>query len=302
MLPNEVVCVGLATADTIVSVPSWPAADGRVIADSIVRAAGGPAATAAVTLARLGHRSSIIAAVGDDEVGEHVRAGLEAEGVNVAHLVVRPGRSAMSVVVVDRSADSRAILHAPPEPLPPLGEDAAVACAAATWIHVDQAGYAAVNDVDADRLSIDAGNPIDHLDLAGVGLYAPSASALRERYVGRSIGNAVRAALDEGAQRVAVTLGADGALVADRSGAWRVASVPVEVVSTLGAGDVFHGALLASLLEDGSLAESARRACVAAALSCRALDGRAAIPARGELDAAMHRAPAAEPVDLEAVG
>jgi sugar/nucleoside kinase (ribokinase family) len=139
------------------------------------------------------------------------------------------------------------------------------------------------------------------MDLTGIGLYAPSASALRERYVGRSIGSAVQAALDEGAQRVAVTLGAGGALVAERSGAWRVAGVPIDVVSTLGAGDVFHGALLASLLDGGSLAESARRACAAAALSCRALDGRAAIPTRDELDAATHRVPVAERVDLDGV-
>jgi sugar/nucleoside kinase (ribokinase family) len=58
---------------------------------------------------------------------------------------------------------------------------------------------------------------------------------------------------------------------------------PVEPVSTLGAGDVFHGALLAGLARDAALADALRAANACAALSCRALDGRSAIPTRDEL-------------------
>jgi sulfofructose kinase len=50
------------------------------------------------------------------------------------------------------------------------------------------------------------------------------------------------------------------------------------VVSTLGAGDVFHGALLAQLVRDVPLPEALAAANEIAALSCRALDGRSAIP------------------------
>jgi sugar/nucleoside kinase (ribokinase family) len=52
----------------------------------------------------------------------------------------------------------------------------------------------------------------------------------------------------------------------------------VEIVSTLGAGDVFHGALLAGLVHDLPLREALVQANACAALSCRALDGRSAIP------------------------
>ena len=50
----RVACVGLATRDTILRVPTLPAHDGRVVADELAVAGGGPAATAAVPLARLG--------------------------------------------------------------------------------------------------------------------------------------------------------------------------------------------------------------------------------------------------------
>jgi sugar/nucleoside kinase (ribokinase family) len=60
---------------------------------------------------------------------------------------------------------------------------------------------------------------------------------------------------------------------------------PVEPVSTLGAGDVFHGALLAALLREEPLAEALAFANACAALSCRALDGRSAIPTLEEVSA-----------------
>jgi sugar/nucleoside kinase (ribokinase family) len=65
----------------------------------------------------------------------------------------------------------------------------------------------------------------------------------------------------------------------------RVVHVPpvaVEPLSTMGAGDVFHGALLAGLAEGRSLVEAAWRANAVAAISCRALDGRSGIPHAAE--------------------
>src|SRR5918998_822329 len=72
----DVACIGLVTADTIVAVPSWPAPDGRVISEPIVRSGGGPAATAAVTAARLGCSVALFGAVGDDASGADLVGGL----------------------------------------------------------------------------------------------------------------------------------------------------------------------------------------------------------------------------------
>ena len=60
--------------------------------------------------------------------------------------------------------------------------------------------------------------------------------------------------------------------------------MPVEAVSTLGAGDVFHGALLAALVRGASLQDALAMANRVAALSCRGLDGRSAIPTLQELE------------------
>ena len=62
---------------------------------------------------------------------------------------------------------------------------------------------------------------------------------------------------------------------------------PIDVVSTLGAGDVFHGALVACLERGLDLRDALTRANACAALSCRALDGRSAIPTWDELEASL---------------
>jgi sulfofructose kinase len=272
-----VVCVGAATLDTIFAVPEHPEPDGRVVASELVRAGGGPAATAAVALARLGVPVFLVCTVGDDDAGDQIRAGLADEGVDVSEAAVVPGaRSIESTILVQ--GENRTIVTflgtlGPPE----LSGRARELCTGAAWTHVDQLGYPAVADLDV-RLSVDGGNAIPELDLRDVALYAPTESALRDAF-----GDA-QGALDAGAELVVVTRGAGGAVAYARDGEVVEASAPaVDVVSTLGAGDVFHGALLAQLVRDVSLAEALAGANAAAACSCRALDGRSAIPTADEL-------------------
>jgi sulfofructose kinase len=294
-----IACVGLATADLIVEMPGWPDPDGRLVVEPMREAEGGPAATAAVAAARLGASVGFVGAVGDDPAGERIRSALADDGVEVDGIEVILGKSAASVILVDRSSGTRTILHAPGVQLQTLPSTVQDLLANATWVHVDHVGWPLVSNVPRERLSVDAGNPIEDLDLSGVGLYAPTASAIRARYPDTGLGDAIRAALDEGALRVAVTLGGDGAVAADAEGAWRVAPPPVAIRSTLGAGDVFHGAFVAELADGAPLPRALATATLAAALSCRALDGRSAIPSREELEDERSTAPRVEPIVLD---
>jgi sulfofructose kinase len=270
-----VVCVGYATLDTIMAIPRHPDADDRVVASALEFAGGGAAATAAVTLARLDVPVSFVGAIGDDDAGVFIREGLEREGVDVSELRVVPGaRSPRSTILVEGT--NRTIISFPGTvPQPQLSAEV---FGAAEWVHVDHAGYAAARALDGMRLSIDGGNPIPDLDLRGVALYAPTERALQAMFPD------ARAALDAGAELVVVTRGGDGSYAVARDAEPVFApAYPVDVVSTLGAGDVFHGALLAQLVSDVPLADALATANRCAALSCRALDGRSAIPTAQEL-------------------
>jgi sugar/nucleoside kinase (ribokinase family) len=297
----EVICIGHATLDAIVVVPRLPHRDERVPADGGALGGGGPAATAAVTLARLGVPVAFAGRVGDDVTGHWIRDGLADEGVDVRYLATAPGASPLTVVLVG-PAGRRSLLPttgtmAGPSLEALAGEPAFLdRCRAARWLHVDHIGIRAVPALRAagvtTPVSYDGGNHVADLRLADVTLYAPTDAALAERYPGRTIADALIAALDEGPAIVVATRGSHGAIAAERlDDDIRIERVPAPsggpIVSTLGAGDVFHGALLAGLVEGRSLEEALHWATTSATAACGALDGRSAIPDRARLDALL---------------
>lgn len=72
---------------------------------------------------------------------------------------------------------------------------------------------------------------------------------------------------DAGAQNVLVSMGKDGALLVSGEGSFFAPEVPVEVHSTVGAGDALVGGLLYGLAERGSLQEAFRCAVAAGTAS-----------------------------------
>lgn len=283
--------VGAATLDSIALVGTFPAPDDRLVAEDLVFAGGGPAATAAVTAARLGVPAAFVGTVGDDADGERIVDGLAAEGVDVSRVTRKRGaRSAASVIIVDRSGGTRAICA---RPGPGVDVSQAVELiTSAEWVHTDHLGWASVRGVlgsgsaSRPRLSVDAGNPIPGFTPAGVDLYAPTIEALQRIHGDGTADELLDAALRDGALRVVATDGRHGSRAADASGERAVArGVPVEVVSTLGAGDVFHGALVAAHVRGLALTDALHYANTTAALSCRGLDGRSAIPTHDDVTA-----------------
>jgi len=246
-----IVCVGLATRDTIYAVPRHPGPDERVVASERVVGGGGPAATAAVTIARLGVPARFVGVV-DGEL----------EDVEVVGM---PGRMVESTILVGDG--TRTIVTEEPAAFTAPAD----ALADAEWVHVDHVGWAALPPSNTLQLSVDGGNPIPDLELGHVALYAPSEA--------RDDGSRARITV--------VTRGARGCVAYTPEGTIEVPGFPVDAVSTLGAGDVFHGALLAALARGLALRDALVRANACAALSCRALDGRSAIPTWDELEAAL---------------
>ncbi len=283
---------GAATLDALALVERYPGADERVIATRLAYAGGGPAATAAVAAARLGHRTAFVGSVGDDDEGERIVTGLELEGIDTSGVVVMPGAlSGGSLVVVASATATRAISNRP-LPLTNLSDRARVRdlFAASAWVHLDHIGWSPTMIAGsvpggAPLICFDGGHQVAGFTCAGLDLYVPTVDALTIRYGVRPVPELLRTAQAEGARTVVATHGADGAFALDADGRLEhVESFSVDVVSTLGAGDVFHGALVSELAHGFGLVDAVRRANAVAALSCRALDGRSAIPTTTELD------------------
>ncbi|KRC10507.1 phosphofructokinase [Hydrogenophaga sp. Root209] len=113
------------------------------------------------------------------------------------------------------------------------------------------------------RLVLDSSGPALAAALqAGVFLVKPNLRELRE-LTGLPLATAVewraaaQALVDHGqADVVALTLGDRGALLLSRDGAWQAEALPVEVASSVGAGDSFVGALVWSLQQGDPLPQA----------------------------------------------
>jgi sulfofructose kinase len=92
-------------------------------------------------------------------------------------------------------------------------------------------------------------------------------------------------------RHVGASCGADGYFWVQGG---RIAHAPapqVQVVDTLAAGDVFHGALALAVLEGQDMAAAARFACMAASLKCTQFGGRLGCPSRAQVTQALQKTP-----------
>lgn len=284
---TTVCAVGLAVVDAVLAVDRLPNRPGKHFAGNGCLVGGGPAATAAVAVARLGGTARLVARVGDDPLGELIIHDLGVEGVDTSGVEVVADRgSPLSAVLVTADGERTIVNHTdpalhdePPRNLPPA--EAFVADirwpigAAAAMTTARERGVIGVLDLDTSHL------PVPEEAVTAASHVVASAEALGP------IGPpevALRALAERTSAWTAVTAGADGVVWLEDGEVRRLAPPAVEVVDTLGAGDVFHGAFALALAEGRPEADALRFASAAAAMKCTKAGGRAGIPTRAEVD------------------
>ena len=284
-------CVGVITIDTIALVDKYPGEDERVLADQISRAGGGPAAVAAVALSRLGIKSAIVGTIGDDADGKEVLRIFAQEGVDTSGISFGATPTAGSVIVASKEHSARAISTRQPVTQAAMNEAAKKLIAAAQWVHVDHVGIKRLDEAGISRgagpqISFDAGYGVETFDPVIVDLFVPTDRQMALRYPGVDLAVALENDSTKAGNTVVATQGSAGSAgFSPETGLVTAPGFKVDVTSTLGAGDVFHGALVAQLIQGHPLQEAMRRANAVAALSCRGLDGQSKIPTTTELDA-----------------
>ena len=284
----DVVCVGVITMDTVALVDRYPAEDERVIAQEIARGGGGPAAVAAVTLARLGVSTAIVGTIGDDADGREILEIFKREGVDTSGVSIGTTPTAGSVIVASKEHSARAISTRQPVQQAPANEAAKALVASARWVHCDHVGINRLAELGISRgkgpkISFDAGYGVENFDVNLVDLFVPTDRQMALRHPGLSLEAAMEKDATYAANTVVATCGSAGsAAFSDRF--YSIPGFSIDAVSTLGAGDVFHGALMAQVVEGRPMAQALHRANAVAALSCLGLDGQSAIPTLKELE------------------
>jgi sulfofructose kinase len=298
---KRVLCVGHAVQDYVFRVPRMPARAEKHRATGFSTTGGGPAATAAVAIARLGGGARLAARLGDDPIATEIETELRGFGVDCGALRRFAGRqSSVSAVFVDDAGERMIVNHTDPQmPTDPRWIDdlslADVDAVLADTRWPEGAGRALARARDAGLpavLDADLPVPPDGALLRAATHVAFSEPGLRQYAADDDLPRALRRVARDTGAWCAVTVGGDGVLVVDgrRSGAdpagdvERLPAFRVEVVDTLGAGDAWHGAFALALTEGATERDAVRAASAAAALKVSRPGGRAALPTRGERD------------------
>jgi len=289
----DVIGLGASACDFLSVVPHYPAVDERLRMLGVQRQGGGEAATAMVTLSRLGMKASYVGKVGDDEMGRFMLDEFMREGVDTSRVVVEKGGSSVfAFAIVDKETGKRTILwHKQLEPLAPDELDEGFMLSAKI-LHVDYHEPEAA--ITAARWFKEAGKTvvldIDTIDsqlqkLVKLADVVIGSEAFAKRFAsGSDYFDAVENICSLGPETVVFTLGEKGCLCRSRGEAFVQPAFEVDVVDTTGSGDVFHGAFIYGILHNWDLRKTAEFSNAVAAMKCRKVGGRAGIPTRKEVD------------------
>ncbi len=305
----EVVGIGSCTVDFFALVPKLIGAEEKINAQRLEIHAGGVTANNLTQVARLGASAGWLGLIGDDENGRIIQKEFAEDAMDLAGIeVVKGEHSSFTWIPVDAQGE-RCIYMFPNVTgrITPgqVRERFAPHIRQAKHFHTEASQLPLAPVEEAMRIAKDAGvRVIFDLDVAasyfaqaGLGsqeeliaalrwadVLKPCKAAARELTGESDYENMARALLRLGPELVAITMGAEGCLIA-RPG--RVAHVPalkVHVVDTTGAGDAFMGGLSYALLQGWSDAKVGLFANACAALGCTKVGARA-MSRRAEVEA-----------------
>ena len=298
--PFDVAGFGLNSIDLVAVVAEYPASNTKQRLQRFARLPGGQIGTAMATCAKLGWLARYIGAFGDDDLGALARDSLASAGVDIsAARTIAGATNQFAVILVDARTGERTVLwnRHPALNMEPadVSKDAVTSgrllivdchqtpASTRAARYAREAGIPTIIDVEKVRPGI--ADLLQNIDAIIAAEDFPAALTGHEE-PGRALEVMAR---DSGASVVCVTLGAEGSLA--RCGGREIRTPPFQVdcVDSTGAGDAFRGAFAAGCLAmpDGDIEDVLRYANAAAALNCRALGSRGALPTADEVQQFM---------------
>jgi sulfofructose kinase len=287
--PFDVVGLGGNAWDRTIMVPHHPVRGQKLRFDKCTSQGGGRAATAMVTLARLGMRVRYLGGIGDDPEGRESIESLRSEGIDVTGVRVRPGGlTQRAFILVDEDSGERTIVWGRSDEMmlrrEEIDEDS---ICSGKLLHTDaqepdaahraasaarRAAMPVLADLESVRPGLDAFLPLVDVLITSEDFpeAATGASDLQES-------SRILEARSEGAL-IIVTLGGRGAVARIDGRLHHFPAYAIDPVDTNGAGDVFHGAFAAACIAGFDLAAAIDFSNAVAAMKCRQLGGRTGIP------------------------
>ena len=288
--------------DLVVRCPQLPRPGETLLAESSAEICGGKGANQAVAAARAGGDVRMIGRVGDDAFADRLVANLEQEGIDCA-AVRRTSdcASGLAIVAVDSSGQNSILVvpgaNGKVDVQDVLDARSTIESADVLLVQLEVPIEPVMVAVDVARQSgvrviLDpAPAPgVFPQELFDVDLICPNESET-EALIGMqvdSVERAEKAAMNlrnRGCRQVAITLGDQGTMLVDNSGAsHHLPAVPIRAVDTTAAGDAFAGALAVYWAEGHPLFDSVQFANCAGAIAASRVGAQPGMGTRAEIE------------------
>jgi len=284
---TRVICLGLSALDHVWRVPAFFSGGSQKIRGlEFATMDGGMAATAAVTVARMGGSAAFWGRGGDDAAGREMSKALLEQGVDVSQFRLFPdGQSSVSGILVDAGGERQIVNfrgHFPEQAgWLPIGEVKAASAVLADprW---PTGAVALFNAARTNAIPTVLDADVADANVFETLLPLTDHAVFSEPALSGFAGTSDDAALDKvakyGCSVSAVTRGANGVSWLANNIRHHQPAFAVEAIDTTGAGDVFHGAYALAIGACLEAADAMAFAAAAAALKCTRPGGRAGIP------------------------
>jgi sugar/nucleoside kinase (ribokinase family) len=292
----DVLGFGTNAVDHLIVVPEYPEFDSKVHLTRHIQAAGGQIASSMAGLSRLGFKAAYAGRFGSDAEGEFGLKTLADEGVDTRFSeTIEGARTQIAFILIDEQSGERTVIWHRDAKLSYEADEAPLeAAGSAKILHLDAhdplagarmakaaRGHGAIVTVDVDNVYEGVTEMLPLIDIMISSAEFPArVTGIRDH----------RAALTEiktryGCPVVGMTLGEQGALILADDVFIESPSfaVPGGCKDTTGAGDAFRVGIIYGLLKGARVEESLKFANAVAALKCRQLGARTALPDEAEL-------------------
>jgi sugar/nucleoside kinase (ribokinase family) len=291
----DVIGVGANSVDYVYRLPTYPRPDtpaAKLRISSHRVSFGGQTTTALCMCAALGLRAKYIGAFGNDEAGTRMREELARHRIDLEHAVIRDAANPFAVILLDNQQGERIVLWDRDSRLALHSDELPAALIRATrLLHVDDVDQEAA--LRAAAVARAAGIPVTSdiealTDRTNELVAAVTIPIFAEHVLQALTGEddferALRKVRRTHDGLLCVTLGSRGAMLLDGDRVHHEPGLPVKVVDTTGAGDIFRGAFIYALLRGNNPADILRFANAAAAMSCTKEGAIASVPTMREI-------------------
>jgi sulfofructose kinase len=287
----DVLCVGHASFDLTMMIDHHPGADEKCAAISLVKCGGGPAANAAVAVARLGGTSAFVGYLGDDLYGAEHLEELLLEGVNTTLVTRGINPTPISFILVKPDGSRTVVNYKAETPFLEIAQVDFSSCSPKVILfdgHEPQISVPLARSARDKKVVtvLDAGSVHQGtVDLSLLVDYLVASEKFAFDFTGEhNLQRALRI-LQERAPAAVISLGEKGLVWRNNSGEGRLPAFHAEAVDTTGAGDTLHGAFALEIARGLNFRPALHFASAAAALSCKKQGARPSIPTRLEVEA-----------------